>query len=176
MNATPVILLVDDDARVFQALRRAMYRERQEMLYAASADEALKLLAARQVDIAIVDENMPGMKGSELLVQIHRRWPDVVRMMLTGDCHLETVVSAVNRGELFRFFIKPANEAEVIISIRDALAGRALRREWERLVEASRRAQDAQEAAVPQAVPTPASNELPPIVLPDRPRGSTWPA
>jgi DNA-binding NtrC family response regulator len=139
MSSVPLILIVDDDAEVFQALRRSMHRERQEMIYAASADEALKLLTQRAVDIVIADENMPGTKGSVLLAKVRARWPEVVRMMLTGDCHLETVVSAVNRGELFRFFIKPANEAEIIISIRDALKGRALRRQWERLVEEAKR-------------------------------------
>ena len=173
MNTTPAILLVDDDKQIFQALRRAMHREHHEMLYASNGDDALKVIASRPVDIVIADENMPGMKGSELLAQIRRRWPDVVRMMLTGDCRLETVVSAVNRGELFRFFIKPANEAEMIISIRDALAGRALHREWERRVEASQRTNVGPGAA--NSSPSSGPAELPPIVLPDRPSVPTWP-
>jgi len=48
-------------------------------------------------------------------------------MMLTGDARLETVVAAVNRGEIFRFFIKPCNEVELIVSIRDALEMRELK-------------------------------------------------
>jgi len=127
--SAPAVLIVDDEPKICQALRRAMHREPYEVLSAADADEALKLLAERDIDVVIADENMPGLKGSMLLARIRSQWPDIVRMMLTGDARLETVVSAVNRGEIFRFFIKPANEAEIIVSVREALKTRALKRE-----------------------------------------------
>ena len=127
--SAPAVLIVDDEPKVCQALRRAMHREPYEVLSAADADEALKLLAERDIDVVIADENMPGLKGSMLLARIRSQWPDIVRMMLTGDARLETVVSAVNRGEIFRFFIKPANEAEIIVSVREALKTRAHKRE-----------------------------------------------
>lgn len=127
--SAPAVLIVDDEPKVCQALRRAMHREPYEVLSAADAEEALKLLAERDIDVVIADENMPGLKGSMLLARIRSQWPDIVRMMLTGDARLETVVSAVNRGEIFRFFIKPANEAEIIVSVREALKTRAQKRE-----------------------------------------------
>lgn len=127
--SAPAVLIVDDEPKVCQALRRAMHREPYEVLSAADAEEALKLLAERDIDVVIADENMPGLKGSMLLARIRSQWPDIVRMMLTGDARLETVVSAVNRGEIFRFFIKPANEAEIIVSVREALKTRARKRE-----------------------------------------------
>ena len=135
----PAVLIVDDEPMVCQALRRAMHREPYEVLSAANADEALKLLAERDIDVVIADENMPGLKGNMLLARIRNQWPDVVRMMLTGDARLETVVSAVNRGEIFRFFIKPANEAEIIVSVREALKARALKRETGRLLQTVRK-------------------------------------
>ena len=127
--SAPAVLIVDDEPKIYQALRRAMHREPYEVLSAADAEEALKLLAERDIDVVIADENMPGLKGSMLLARIRSQWPDIVRMMLTGDARLETVVSAVNRGEIFRFFIKPANEAEIIVSVREALKTRAQKRE-----------------------------------------------
>jgi DNA-binding NtrC family response regulator len=135
----PAILIVDDEPKICHALRRAMHREPYEVLYASGADEALKLLGEREIDVIIADENMPGLKGSMLLARIRSQWPDVVRMMLTGDARLETVVSAVNRGEIFRFFIKPANEAEIIVSVRDALKTRELKRENGRLLDTARK-------------------------------------
>jgi len=137
--SVPAVLIVDDEPNVCQALRRAMHREPYEVLSAASAEEALQLLAEREIDVVIADENMPGLKGSMLLARIRNQWPDCVRMMLTGDARLETVVSAVNRGEIFRFFIKPANEAEIIVSVREALKNRALKRENGRLLDAVRK-------------------------------------
>jgi DNA-binding NtrC family response regulator len=149
----PAVLIVDDEPKICQALRRAMHREPYEVLSAASSDEALKLLAERDIDVVIADENMPGLKGSMLLARIRSQWPDVVRMMLTGDARLETVVSAVNRGEIFRFFIKPANEAEIIVSVREALKTRALKRETGRLLDTVRKQGESL-----RAVSTPVAN------------------
>ena len=82
----------------------------------------------------IADENMPGMQGNVLLARCRTQWPDVVRMMLTGDARLETVMAAVNKGEIYRFFTKPCNEAELIVAIRDGLQMRALKFEAARLL------------------------------------------
>jgi DNA-binding NtrC family response regulator len=149
-----------------------MHREPYEVLSAASSDEALKLLAEREIDVVIADENMPGLKGSMLLARIRSQWPDVVRMMLTGDARLETVVSAVNRGEIFRFFIKPANEAEIIVSVREALKQRSLKRETGRLLETVRK-----QGETLRAVSTPvAAGEPPTIKLGERGPAERQPA
>jgi DNA-binding response OmpR family regulator len=132
---THAVLIVDDEPRIFSALRRALHRENYELLSASDSDEALKILAEKPVAVIIADENMPGMKGSALLARVRQQWPDVVRMMLTGDARLETVVAAVNRGEIFRFFIKPCNEVELIVSIRDALQSRELKHGASRLLD-----------------------------------------
>ena len=163
--SVPAVLIVDDEPNVCQALRRAMHREPYEVLSAASAEEALKLLGERDIDVVIADENMPGLKGSMLLARIRNQWPDVVRMMLTGDARLETVVSAVNRGEIFRFFIKPANEAEIIVSVREALKNRALQRENGRLLDTVRRQNESLRAAsTPLAAERPARAAEPPTI------------
>jgi DNA-binding response OmpR family regulator len=124
---SPAVLIVDDEPRIFNALSRALHRENYELLSAPDAEQALAILAERSVDVIIADENMPGMKGSALLARVRQRWPDVMRMMLTGDARLETIVAAVNRAEIFRFFIKPCNEVELLVSIRDALKERKAR-------------------------------------------------
>jgi DNA-binding NtrC family response regulator len=139
------VLIVDDEPKIFHALRRALHREPYELLYAESGEQALALLTERAVDVVVVDENMPNMKGSALLARIRQQWPDVVRMMLTGQARLETVVAAVNRGEIFRFFLKPANEAELIVSLREALRMRDLKHEAGRLLGEFKRRQGAQE-------------------------------
>jgi len=167
--SVPAVLIVDDEPNICQALRRAMHREPYEVLSAADAEEALKLLAEREIDVVIADENMPGLKGSMLLARIRNQWPDVVRMMLTGDARLETVVSAVNRGEIFRFFIKPANEAEIIVSVREALKTRALKRENGRLLDAVRKQGESLRAAsTPVGAPPPRAAEPPTIKLGER--------
>src|SRR5262245_26812381 len=129
------VLIVDDEPKIYHALRRALHREPYDILYASGGEEALKMLGERQVDVIVADQNMPNMQGSVLLARVRQQYPDIVRMMLTGDARLETVMAAVNKGEIYRFFTKPCNEAELIISIRDALQMRALKFEAARLLD-----------------------------------------
>jgi response regulator RpfG family c-di-GMP phosphodiesterase len=129
------VLIVDDEPKIYHALRRALHREPYDVVYAPGGAEALKLLGERSVDVIIADQNMPEMQGSVLLSRVRQQFPDIVRMMLTGDARLETVMAAVNKGEIYRFFTKPCNESELIISLRDALQMRALKFEAARLLD-----------------------------------------
>jgi len=134
------LLIVDDEPKIYHALRRALHRERDwKTLYADGGEAALKVMETESVDIVIADENMPGMNGTQLLGLVRQRWPDTIRMMLTGDARLDVVMNAVNRGEIYRFFTKPCDEAQLIISIRDALQMRVLKAESRRLLDTVKR-------------------------------------
>lgn len=134
------LLIVDDEPKIYHALRRALHRERDwKTLYADGGEAALKLLETESVDIVIADENMPGMNGTQLLGLVRQKYPDIIRMMLTGDARLDVVMNAVNRGEIYRFFTKPCDEAQLIISIRDALQMRVLKAESRRLLDTVKR-------------------------------------
>jgi len=164
------VLIVDDEPKIYHALRRALHREPYDVVYASGGAEALKLLGERSIDVIIADQNMPEMQGSVLLSRVRQQFPDIVRMMLTGDARLETVMAAVNKGEIYRFFTKPCNESELIISLRDALQMRALKFEAARLLDTvkkqSAQIQSMQDAAgeggAPHATP---EAELPAINL-----------
>ena len=175
------VLIVDDEPKIYHALRRALHREPYDILYASGGEEALRMLGERQVDVIVADQNMPNMQGSVLLARVRQQYPDVVRMMLTGDARLETVMAAVNKGEIYRFFTKPCNESELIISLRDALQMRALKFEAARLLDTVKK-QNAQiqtlqgttgdttanagaPAASDGAAPGGSNGELPPIEL-----------
>jgi DNA-binding NtrC family response regulator len=120
----PTLLIVDDEPRIFQALRRTLHREELELRHAASAEEAMLMLEAEPVDIVLADENMPGMNGSRLLGIVRQRWPDTIRMLLTGSADLKVVIDAVNHGHIAHFFTKPCDDAELIVTIREALSER----------------------------------------------------
>ncbi|MDZ7337820.1 MAG: response regulator [candidate division KSB1 bacterium] len=126
------VLFVDDEPHVLAALRRALHREPYQVLCASSGTEALRLMAETPVDAVISDEQMPGMSGSELLAEVRRRYPETVRMMLTGNATLSTAIRAINDGEVYRFFTKPCNELDLATTIRHAL-------EQKDLVEENRR-------------------------------------
>lgn len=167
------VLIVDDEPKIYHALRRALHREPYDVVYASGGAEALKLLGERSIDVIIADQNMPEMQGSMLLSRVRQQFPDIVRMMLTGDARLETVMAAVNKGEIYRFFTKPCNESELIISLRDALQMRALKFEAARLLDTVKK-QNAQihslqdaagEGGTTGATARPADKELPAIDL-----------
>lgn len=125
MPATTVVLIVDDEPMVYQSLRRALQKEQVETLQANNGDDALKLMGSKPADVIIVDEHMPGLRGNLLLAKIRQQWPATIRMMLTGDSRPETIINAINNGGVERFFLKPANETDIVKQVREALARRA---------------------------------------------------
>jgi len=125
--AAPVVLIVDDEPMVYNSLRRSLQREQFDTLQANNADDALKLMAQKPVDVVIADEHMPGLRGNLLLARIRERWPATIRMMLTGDSRPETIINAINNGEVSRFFLKPANDTDIVLQVREALKRRAAR-------------------------------------------------
>ncbi len=132
------VLFVDDEPQVLASLQRALRREPFEIVVAGSAQEALAILEREAVDVVVSDEEMPGMSGSELLAEIYRLYPDTVRMILTGKASLEGAIKAINEGQISRFFTKPANTIDLVVTIRQALQQKALMCESRRLLRAAR--------------------------------------
>ena len=81
---SPVVLVVDDEARILSALRRSLRREGYEILTAETVEEALRVLDERSVALVLSDQKMPGMSGVQFLAEAARRRPEAVRMLITG--------------------------------------------------------------------------------------------
>lgn len=129
------VLFVDDEPNVTKALKRALHREPYEILSADSADEALEILERESVDVVVSDENMPGMTGCELLAVVHKKYPDTIRIILTGHASLDVAIRAINEGQIYRFFTKPWNDVDLAITIRQALQQKDLVEESRRLLK-----------------------------------------
>lgn len=114
------VLLVDDDEAAL-ALAAALEGVPYEVLTAKSAAEALELLEREDIQVVVSDEWMPGMRGVELLAQVAREYPYIVRILLTGDPQLDAAVRAINEGEIFRFLTKPCSPTTLDAVIREAL-------------------------------------------------------
>ncbi len=120
------ILLVDDEVNLTSALKRALYKEKYDILIANSANDALSVLQQKPVDVIVSDERMPGMSGSGLLTVIRRKYPQVIRIMLTGQINSESAYRAINEGDVYRFLVKPCNVLDLAITIRRALQYKTL--------------------------------------------------
>lgn len=115
------VLLVDDEPRVLSALQRRL-ADRFDILAAQSAAEALAILSERDDIAAVVaDMRMPETSGVELLVQMRLHWPEVRRLMLTGNTDQTSAITAANQGKVFRFFTKPCDTEQLASALHDAI-------------------------------------------------------
>ena len=116
----PILLVVDDEARILTALQRALRREPYEVLTAETPAEALRLLDERPVDLILSDHKMPGMSGLELLGRAAKRQPEAGRILITG--WTEEVPSADLAEIGVRALLsKPWDDAELKATLRTAL-------------------------------------------------------
>jgi DNA-binding NtrC family response regulator len=127
------ILLVDDSHNVINALLRAFKSEGYKIFTANSGKAAIEILKNEIIDLIICDENMPEMPGLELLRLARVQYPQIIRIMLTGMFDLELAKNAINKGEVYRFFNKPWDDFELIISVRYALKQKMLESEYLKL-------------------------------------------
>jgi DNA-binding NtrC family response regulator len=109
----PTVLIVDDEENARVGLGHSLRGQGYELRFADGGEAALELLKSTPVDVVISDQRMPGMTGLQFLTLVRDRYPDTVRIMLTGETNLETCVEAINRGEIYRFLQKPADRVEL---------------------------------------------------------------
>ena len=115
------VLFVDDEPNVLQSIRRNL-RKRFDLDTAEGGEAALQKLGESDGFAVIVsDMRMPGMNGVELLSEAKKRWPDTVRVMLTGNADQQTAVDAVNHGDVFRFLNKPCETEALAKTVSAAL-------------------------------------------------------
>ncbi len=133
------LLLVDDEPNILSALKRLFRPLGYRILTAESGDEGLEWLEREPVDLVLSDMRMPGMSGAEFLEQVRARWPETVRLLLTGFADIASTIDAINRGEISRYIAKPWDDNEIVLIVRQALERQALERETRRLEELTRR-------------------------------------
>ena len=133
-SGTPsTLLFIDDEANILSALKRLFQPLGYNILTAKNGPEALALLEKETVDLVISDMRMPQMTGAELLEQMRGKWPDVVRILLTGYSDMTSTIAAINRGEIYRYISKPWDDNDIVLTVRDALERKHLLAEKKRL-------------------------------------------
>jgi two-component system, NtrC family, sensor kinase len=115
------ILCVDDEPNVLNALRRLFMDEQYTILTATSAKEGLEQLEHNNVQIVMSDYRMPITNGVEFLLEVRKRWPDTVRIVLSGYADTASIVSAINEGQIYKFVPKPWNDDDLKITISNAI-------------------------------------------------------
>lgn len=119
--AKPVVLFVDDEARILTALH-ALFRQKYTVFTSDDPRQALEMVKRLQVHVLVSDQRMPGMLGVELLREVKEVSPKTVRILLTGYSDLASIVGSINEGEVWRFINKPWDTQDVQRIVADAVA------------------------------------------------------
>ncbi|MGB8932862.1 MAG: response regulator, partial [Anaeromyxobacteraceae bacterium] len=129
-----VILFVDDEPEVLSILRRTFTeRDGYLTLTASGGEEALAILGAREIDLLVTDQRMPGMTGIELAAAARRLRPGLCVILLTAYTDPRDIIDAINKGEVYRYLTKPWEFVDLRQSILRALEQVKLKRERVRL-------------------------------------------
>ena len=101
------LLLVDDDRFMLGVLNDMLIGQPYRVLSASSGEEALDVLSHEPVEVILCDQAMPGMRGTEVLAEAAARYPNTVRLMLSGQPDLTDIEAAIRSGVADGHYIKP---------------------------------------------------------------------
>jgi response regulator RpfG family c-di-GMP phosphodiesterase len=117
---THTLLCVDDEVNILNALKRLLRREGYRFLSATSGREGFDVLKENEVQIVISDQRMPEMNGTEFMARVKDAYPDILRIILTGYTDVGSITDSINQGHIYKFFLKPWNDQNLKLEIRQA--------------------------------------------------------
>ena len=129
---TATVLLVDDEVRSLDAMRRTL-EEDFEVLTATGADEAREQMARREVHVILCDQRMPGTTGVVFLREARERWPDAVRIVISGYTDSEDIIAGINEAGIWQYILKPWVPDHLLQTVRSAAEARTLQHGLARL-------------------------------------------
>jgi len=137
---TQAILVLDDEPSSVQLLRITLGMD-YCVHTATNGQSALELLAEHpDIALAIIDQRMPDMTGTDFIQRTVAPYPHLIRVMLTGYSDMQALIEAVNSGHLYRYLAKPWERDELLIAVRQGLERHRLALDNRRLQEELRAA------------------------------------
>ncbi len=128
------ILVVDDERSIRIGLKGLLSKEGYEVTIAESGNEALRFLESQEYDLVLTDLRMAGLDGLSLLKKIKEQYPETFVMLMTAYGSEKIAVEAMKAGAR-DYLIKPFDNDEVKILVRQALEQRGLQRQVQHLHE-----------------------------------------
>ena len=128
----PTVLVVDDEVRSQDAIRRTLDEEF-TVLTASDADEARRQLERQPVSVILCDQRMPGETGVTFLKEVRERWPDTVRIVISGYTDSEDIIAGINDAGIYQYLLKPWIPDHLLSTVRDAAEAQMLQRDMNRL-------------------------------------------
>ena len=118
-KALPTVLILDDEQRSVETLARILQDEF-DVHCATTIAEAEEILQREWVQIILCDQRMPEMTGVEFLMMVRERWPEVIRMIISGYTDSADIIDAVNDAGIYHFITKPWQPADLLMKLHNA--------------------------------------------------------
>ena len=121
MDSKFTILIVDDEENIIKSLNRLLRMDGYRILTALSGEEGYKILKENNVQLIISDQRMPGMSGTDFLERVKNDFPDIIRTILSGYTDVDSITESINKGNIFKFFLKPWNDQNIKLEIKQCI-------------------------------------------------------
>ncbi|MBI4792586.1 MAG: response regulator [Deltaproteobacteria bacterium] len=125
-NKKFTLVIVDDERSILTELN-ILLKRRYDVHAFENPEEVETFIDNHQVDLIICDELMPEMRGSILLSRLHKKHPDICKLVLSGQAEKNDIVRAINEGHIFSFLFKPVNQQQLLNVIEKGLENRMLK-------------------------------------------------
>jgi two-component system response regulator HupR/HoxA len=119
MATLPTLLVIDDEVRSQEAIRRTLDEEF-SVLTASSAEEGRAIMERERVNVVLCDHRMPGVTGIDFLKEVRERWPDAVRMIISGYTDVEDIIAGINEAGIYQYILKPWHPESLLLNVRGA--------------------------------------------------------
>ncbi len=138
-DGTATLLFVDDEVNILSSLKRLFRTGGYRIFTAENGAQGLDILQHEAVDLVVSDMRMPEMNGAQFLEQVNARWPDTIRILLTGHAEIGATIDAINKGHIYRYISKPWEDNDILLAIKQALHQKKLELANQGLEELTRR-------------------------------------
>ena len=128
------VLYIDDEPDNLRTFR-AGFKWDYNIYTAQSAFEGFDVLAENDIHLIISDQRMSGLSGTEFFKRVKKRFPDPIRIILTGYSEMEVIIRAINECGIYKYVTKPWEEGEMKQTIEKALEVYQLRKDKEVLLK-----------------------------------------
>jgi two-component system response regulator HupR/HoxA len=117
--ALPTVLVIDDEVRSQEALRRTL-EEEFTVFTASNAEEGRAVMEREPIHVVLCDHRMPGVTGINFLIEVRERWPDAVRMIISGYTDVEDIIAGINVAGIYQYILKPWHPESLLLNVRAA--------------------------------------------------------
>ena len=124
LNKKTKIIIVEDDKEILESLKEILRSEGYEVDTAVDGEEGIRKCEAKSFDLVLLDIKLPGIDGTKVLEILHKRFPGMIKIMITGYPSLENAVASLKKGA-DAYLMKPVNPASLLKIITEKMNERA---------------------------------------------------